>query len=166
MKLQEAKQDFIQAWGSLGTSWGINKVMAQIHAVLIIAPKPMSTDDIMEALQISRGNANMNVRALIDWGIVYKQFVPGDRKEYFIAEKDVYKLSNQVAKERKKRELEPIINLFENLQNTEKEESEEYIEFMKVTKDLSTFSNRASSLLDKFLKADEHWFLSIVKKIM
>lgn len=166
MKLQEAKQDFIQAWGSLGTSWGINKVMAQIHAVLIIAPNPMSTDDIMDALQISRGNANMNVRALIDWGIVHKHFVPGDRKEYFVAEKDVYKLSNQVTKERKKRELEPIINLFENIQHTEKEDSAEYQEFMKVTKDLSNFSNRASSLLDKFLKADEHWFLSIVKKIL
>jgi len=105
MKLKEAKHEFIQAWGSLGSSWGINKVMAQIHAVLIVSPKPMSTDDIMEALQISRGNANMSVRALLDWGIVHKQFVLGDRKEYFIAEKNVYTLSNQIAKERKKRAL-------------------------------------------------------------
>ncbi len=166
MKLLEAKREFIQAWGSLGSSWGINKVMAQIHAVLIVAPNPMSTDDIMEALQISRGNANMSVRALIDWGIVHKQFVPGDRKEYFVAEKNVYTLSNQIAKERKKRELEPILNLFEKLEQTEKEESEDYKEFMKVTKNLKTFSNRAGSILDTFLKTDEHWFINIVKKVL
>lgn len=166
MKLEEAKKEFVQAWGSLGSSWGINKVMAQIHAVLIVAPKPLSTDDIMEALHISRGNANMSVRALIDWGIVYKHFVPGDRKEYFVAEKDVYTLSNQVAKERKKRELEPIITLFEKLAQTEQEDTADYKEFIKVTSDLKNFSTKASTLLDKFLKADEHWFLSIIKKLV
>lgn len=166
MKFIEAKQEFIQAWGSLGSSWGINKVMAQIHAVLIVAPKPMSTDDIMEALQISRGNANMSVRALLDWGIIHKQFVPGDRKEYFVAEKNVYTLSNQIAKERKKRELEPILTLFSKLEQTEKEDTEEYKEFMKVTKNLNTFSSRAGSILDKFLKTDEHWFMNILKKVV
>lgn len=166
MKLNEAKQEFIQAWGSLGSSWGINKVMAQIQAVLIISPRPLSTDDIMDALKISRGNANMNTRALIDWGIVHKHFIPGDRKEYFVAEKDVYVLSNQIAKERKKRELEPIITLFAKLQETEKENNAEYKEFMKVTKDLKQFSQKASRLLDKFLKADENWFLNLMKKII
>lgn len=166
MKLQEAKQEFIQAWGTLGSSWGINKVMAQIHAVLMIAPKPLSTDDIMEALQISRGNANMSIRALLDWGIIHKHYIPGDRKEYFFAEKDIYVLSNQVAKERKKRELEPIITLFLRLKNTEEENTTEYREFVKVTNDLKSFSDKASRLLDKFLRSDESWFLGLIKKLL
>lgn len=166
MKFETARQEFIQAWGALGSSWGINKVMAQIHAVLIISPKPMSTDDIMEALKISRGNANMNVRALMDWGIVHKHFIPGDRKEYFVAEKDIYTLSNQIAQERKKRELEPIITLFEKLEQTEDDQSEAYTEFMKVTKDLNAFSSKASKLLNTFLKTDESWFINLIKKLI
>ena len=63
--------------------------MAQVHALLLVSTKPLSADDIMETLQISRGNVNMNVRALIDWGIVSKEFVMGERKEFFVADKDI-----------------------------------------------------------------------------
>ena len=100
MELQEAKQKFISTWGTLGTLWGINKAMAQIHALLFVSPKPLSMEDIMEALEISRGNASMNIRGLLDWGIVYKVNVAGERKEFFTSEKDVTELSRQIAKER------------------------------------------------------------------
>ena len=76
MELEEARHKFIQGWGQLGASWGINRTMAQIQAVLLLATEPMSTDEIMADLQISRGNANMNIRELIAWGIVYKSFKP------------------------------------------------------------------------------------------
>ena len=72
MKLAEAKQQFIQSWGALGSQWGINKTMAQIHALLMISECPLSADEMMETLLISRGNVNTNTRALIDWGIVEK----------------------------------------------------------------------------------------------
>ncbi|RZJ54238.1 MAG: ArsR family transcriptional regulator, partial [Flavobacterium sp.] len=68
MDFKEAKNKFIQTWGALGSQWGINKTMAQIHALLMVAPEPLSMEDIMEELQISRGNASMNLRALMDWG--------------------------------------------------------------------------------------------------
>jgi len=68
MKLDEAKQQFIQAWGTLGSNWGVSRSMAQVHAILMISPEAMTTEEIMEELNISRGNANMNVRDLIDWG--------------------------------------------------------------------------------------------------
>ena len=80
MEFKEAKQKFISTWGSLGTLWGINKAMAQIHALLFIAPEPLSMEEIMEELEISRGNASMNLRGLIDWGIVYKVTKPGERR--------------------------------------------------------------------------------------
>src|ERR1041384_8052223 len=106
MKYTEAKEELIQAWGNLGYSWGLNKTMAQIHALLMISPKPLSTEEIMDDLNISRGNANMNIRALLDWGIISRISIPGERKEYFKSEKDIWTLARQVVRERRKRELE------------------------------------------------------------
>ena len=71
MEFKEAKNKFVQTWGALGSQWGINKTMAQIHALLMVSSEAVSMEDIMEELQISRGNASMNIRALMDWGIVY-----------------------------------------------------------------------------------------------
>src|SRR5262245_37020843 len=98
MKYIEAKEELIQAWGNLGNSWGLNKTMAQIHALLMVSPRPLSTEDIMEELLISRGNANMNVRALLDWGIISRVSVAGERKEYFKSEKDIWAMARQVAR--------------------------------------------------------------------
>src|SRR6185295_6647027 len=102
MKLPEAKDKFIHAWGKLGSSWGINRTMAQVHALLLISPEPLSAEDIMKELAISRGNANMNLRELINWGLVEKEHVKGERREFFSAEKDIWKVAMQIAKERKK----------------------------------------------------------------
>jgi DNA-binding transcriptional regulator GbsR (MarR family) len=103
MKLAEAKNQFISSWGVLATQWGINRTMAQIHALLMISPDPLSQDDIMAELSISRGNVNMNIRELIDWGLVERVLIAGERREYFTAEKDIHKVAMQVAKERKRR---------------------------------------------------------------
>ena len=78
MDLPEAKTKFIQAWGAFGSQWGINRSMAQVHALLLISPEPLSTEDVMEQLNISRGNANMNLRALIDWSLVRRVLKTGD----------------------------------------------------------------------------------------
>ena len=76
MEFQEGKEKFLQVWGTLGSDWGINRTMAQVHALLMISPQALSADEIMEELKISRGNSNMNIRALIDWGLVYKELSP------------------------------------------------------------------------------------------
>ena len=96
MKLTEAKAQFISSWGAFGTHWGINRTMAQIHALLLVSPDPITQDDIMEQLSISRGNVNMNTRDLIDWGLVERVLIPGERKEFFTAEKDIWKVSTQI----------------------------------------------------------------------
>ena len=166
MKLEDAKIKYIHTWGSLATSWGVNKTMAQVHALLLVSTEALSADDIMGQLKISRGNVNMNVRALIDWGIVRKEFVAGERKEFFIADKDIWELFKQVTKERKKREIEPVLKVLEELQNDVKEESEEAAAFKKVMNDLSSVTNTVNGLLDKAIKADEHWLLSSFTKII
>src|SRR4051812_5557330 len=117
MKYPEAKGKFIETWGTLGSQWGINKSIAQIQALLLIAPEPLSTDDIMEELKISRGNANMSIRQLLDWSIIYKKSVAGDRKEYFIAEKDVWKWALKIGGIRKQRELNPVLDLLKEIAN-------------------------------------------------
>jgi DNA-binding transcriptional regulator GbsR (MarR family) len=83
--------------------------MAQTHALLMISEKPLSTDDVMEELGISRGGANTNLRALADWGLVRRVFIKRDRKEYFQSERDVWNMFCRIARERKKREIEPVI---------------------------------------------------------
>lgn len=165
MKLEDAKIKYIHTWGSLATSWGINKTMAQVHALLLVSTKPLSAEDIMETLQISRGNVNMNVRALIDWGIVQKEFLVGERKEFFVANKDMWELFKQITKERKKREIEPVLKVLADLQEIE-DTSDEAQEFKKVLGDLSKVTTTVNGILDKAIKADEHWLLSNFTKMV
>jgi DNA-binding transcriptional regulator GbsR (MarR family) len=166
MKYQEAKNELIQAWGNLGYSWGLNKTMAQIHALLMISTKPLSTEEIMQELSISRGNANMNIRALLDWGIISRILVPGERKEYFKSEKDVWALARQVAKERRKRELEPILKVLRGVNDVQNDGSDETKEFKKVVKELKNFAEKSDGLLETFIKSEESWFWNTVMKLM
>lgn len=166
MKYPEAKEKLIQAWGNLGYSWGVNKVMAQIHALLLISPKALTTEDIMQELNISRGNANMNIRALVDWGIVQRISVSGERKEYFKSGKDIWELARQVAKERRKRELEPILKVLQEVSDTSSDNSDEVKEFKKVIKDLKTFAEKSDGLLNTFINAKESWFWNTLMKAL
>ncbi|MBI3566386.1 MAG: helix-turn-helix domain-containing protein [Elusimicrobia bacterium] len=111
--LKGSQERFVRTWGEMASRWGINKTMARIHALLMASDAALSTDEIMEALSISRGNANMNLRALVDWGLVKRVDVGGERKEYFQSEKDVWNMCCRIARERKKREIEPVIGALE-----------------------------------------------------
>jgi DNA-binding transcriptional regulator GbsR (MarR family) len=165
MKYPEAKEKFIETWGNLGSQWGVNKSIAQVQALLLIAPEPLSTDDIMEELTISRGNANMSIRQLIDWGIVYKKAVAGDRKEYFIAEKDVWKWSLKIGNVRKQRELNPVLDMLREIAETnETAKSAEEKEFTKQIRELNEFTQQISKLADKlFLSPQGELLLKLLK---
>lgn len=165
MNVQEGKEKFLQSWGALGSSWGINRTMAQIHALLLISPKALSADDIMEDLQISRGNVNMNLRALIDWGLVFKELRTGERKEYFIAEKDMWEVVKHIIIQRKKKELEPMIKVLDELANVQGSD-EETQQFVDVVKDIRLFSNKADATLDSLVKADSNWFVGTFMKMI
>ncbi|MGD1848479.1 MAG: GbsR/MarR family transcriptional regulator [Salibacteraceae bacterium] len=166
MEFEEGREKFIQAWGTLGSSWGINRTMAQIQALLLISPESMTTESIMEELNISRGNANMSLRALMDWGVVFKENRPGERKDYFYAEKDIWKVAVQVTRERRRRELEPLIRVLGQVESVPQEDGEEYQEFKKVTEDISKFADKVDGLFDKLAKADEHWFVGNFLKLL
>jgi DNA-binding transcriptional regulator GbsR (MarR family) len=103
-----ARDEFVQLWGDMASSWGINKTMSQIHALLYAESQALHTDEIMSILGISRGNANMNLRRLLDWELIHKVQFEGDRKDYFSAETDVWKIVNTIIRERQQREIAPI----------------------------------------------------------
>lgn len=112
--LKDAQESFVRSWGEMASRWGINKTMARVHALLMISEEPLSTDDVMRELSISRGNANMNLRGLLDWGLVKRVSIDSERKEYFQSEKDVWNMCCRIARERKKREIEPVIGTLED----------------------------------------------------
>jgi DNA-binding transcriptional regulator GbsR (MarR family) len=107
--LSRSKALFIRRWGEMGGYWGINRTMAELHALLYISAEPLNTDQIMDALAISRGNTSMNIRQLVDWGLVSRVHHKGDRKEYFAAETNVWEMFQTIVRERRRREVEPIV---------------------------------------------------------
>ncbi|MFC3561601.1 GbsR/MarR family transcriptional regulator [Pedobacter jamesrossensis] len=166
MELAAAKLKFIEAWGKLGSEWGINRTMAQVHALLLISSVALTTEEIMEQLSISRGNANMTLRDLIGWGLIEKQHKAGERKEYFFADKDVWNIARQVAKERKKRELEPVLKILNELSNvTGDEKDPEFTTFKKSVADINKLANNADRTIETMLKAEESWFWSSILKV-
>jgi DNA-binding transcriptional regulator GbsR (MarR family) len=165
MKLTEAKQQFISSWGAFGTHWGINRTMAQIHALLLISPDPLTQDDIMEELNISRGNTNMNIRELINWGLVERILLTGERKEYFSAEKHIWKVVKQIVKERKKRELEPMLQLLDKLEEVDGDKRDKHVKtFVDTVSGIKKLGRQADKTLDVMVKADEHWFMGMMMK--
>ena len=112
--LARSREAFISHWGEMGSSWGVPRSMAEIHALLFIEGRPMNADEIMDRLQISRGNVSTTLRQLADWGIVTRVRQRGDRKDYFEAEQDVWNLLSLIVRARKRRELEPLLAALED----------------------------------------------------
>ncbi|MBS1532840.1 MAG: transcriptional regulator [Bacteroidetes bacterium] len=166
MELAQGKQKFIEAWGRLGSEWGINRTMAQVHALLLISPEALTTEEIMEQLSISRGNANMTLRDLIGWGLIEKQHRAGERKEYFYAEKDVWLIARQVAQERKKRELDPVLKVLNELSSIKGDEKDpEYKTFKKSVGDINKLAKNVDKTLATMMKAEESWFWGSIFKM-
>ena len=167
MEFNEAKAQFIQTWGKLGSEWGINRTMAQVHAILLISPKPLCTEDIMEELNISRGNTNMNVRDLINWDLVYKKLVPGDRKEYFEAEKDIWEVARRIIKERTKREVEPVIKVLSQLKQIDGDnEISEIKEFTSMMDQLDRFVGKMDKSVNLLINENENKLFSLLFKLL
>ncbi|MEO9532231.1 MAG: transcriptional regulator [Crocinitomicaceae bacterium] len=159
MKLQEAKMEFIQTWGSIGSAWGIPRSMAQIHALLLSSKEAMSTEEVMEMIKISRGNVNINMRELINWNLVAKQNKLGERKEFFTANHDIMTMAQNIVQERKKRELQPVLELLDRLKSDKIEGSEAEVEhFQKLMTELEDFIKQLDQLSEIWLKLKDNFF--------
>ena len=114
MTLTPAAQKFILHWGEMGQAWGINRTMAQVHALLFVAPTPLDAEEISRLLDVSRSNVSTSLRELITWGVVRRVHIIGDRRDRFEALKDVMETFRVIMAERKRREMDPTIALLEH----------------------------------------------------
>ena len=159
MKTSEIKTRFIQIWGNVGVEWGINRTMASVHGLLLVSEAALTTEEIMEALSISRGNANMNLRELVNWGLVYRENKPADRKEYFFAEKDVWEIAQRIVAERRRRELDPMMKQLEQLLGEMNVmQTSDVQPIKKLVGDIHALGKKSNTLLDLVLKMDQSKF--------
>lgn len=163
MKLKEAQEEFIQLWGNFGTQWGINKTMAQVHALLLTSDEVLSTDDVMEALSISRGGANTNLRELMVWNLIYKVSKPGDRKEFFQAEKDIWEVAKRITRERKRREIEPLMMHLKRLKEVEGDKTES---FTTLISDIERMVGRLDTVSETLMRAEESAFFGSIIRLL
>lgn len=167
----EALEEFVILWGDMASAWGINRTMAQIHALLYAESEPQDTDSIMRALNISRGNANMNLHKLMEWELIHKVQFKGDRRDYYRAETDVWEIVSTIIRERQQREISPIRQNLERCiailkHDTESEESNEfkkrienYIEFLEM------FERFTSAMLPYISKKNLKYLKQLVKLV-
>src|SRR4051812_27017538 len=161
LNLAAARREFVDLWGQMANHWGINRTMAQIHALLMISHDPLTADQIMDELQISRGNVSMNLRDLINWGIVRRTSLAGDRRDFFTTEADVWTMFQVILRERKKRELDPLLSRLDEcltlagkkpdktLSTDDKAAHETYVKRVTELRDFfATFHRLFSALLD------------------
>jgi len=113
--LSEASSRFIEKWGSMGVLWGINRSMARIHAFIILSDEPVDLDSVANELEISRGNASMSLKELRNWGVIKRVHISGDRRDFYIAEPDMWNMLFNIATERKKREFDPALQALRRL---------------------------------------------------
>lgn len=159
--LDRSKALFIRRWGELSGYWGINRTMAELHALLYISADALCTDDIMAALQISRGNTSMNLRQLVDWGLISRVHHKGDRKEYFTAETAVWEMFQTIVRERRRREVEPIIETIgrcqkmvrEGMADLNDEQRREAEVYQRRLQSMDDFLNAVNGLLNVLLRS-------------
>lgn len=166
-KLKQARDEFVAQWGALGSHWGINRTMAQIHALLMTAPTPLTTDEVMEELKISRGNAHSNLKELVAWGLLRPVVKKGERREFFEAEKDVWKIFTIVARERKRREIDPALAILHKCAEvSEAIDTPEGKAFHEQMRALEDFVGFASKMSDQISSMKHGFALQLASKLL
>lgn len=167
LKLTPAKQSYILHWGEMGTKWGINRTVAQVHALLFISPDPLNAEQISNTLQVARSNVSISLRELMGWGIVRRVHVLSDRRDHFESLQDVWEMFRIILDERKKREIDPTLSMLEDCLNEARKEKgaanqytvrrlEELHDFMSITsKWYAQISKWPTNLLVRFLKTGD-----------
>lgn len=148
VRFEAARLLFIRRWGEMAASWGISRTMAEIHALLYLAAEPLCTDDVMEQLEVSRGSASTNLRQLVNWGLINRIHRRNDRKEYFDAEKDVWQMFEIISRERRRREVQPIVETIERCKEMIEADSKRISGQRR--KDAEAFKKRFTDILDFF----------------
>ena len=139
MKLTPSMERFILHWGEMGTRWGVNRSVSQVHALLYLSPNPLHAEEIAETLSLARSNVSNSLKELQSWGLIKVSHLIGDRRDHFYALKDVQEMFNLVVEERKRREIEPTLTLLRDLAIEAESDSEVDPEFNQRIIDMLEF---------------------------
>ncbi len=142
--LEPLAQKFVLHWGEMGTRWGINRTVAQIHALLLISDRPLRADEIAETLGVARSNVSTSMRELQNWGVVRLVHLAGDRRDHFESMQDVFEMFRVIARERKRREIDPTVRVLREFiegsskkaEQATKQRLEELLEFFQLGNDV------------------------------
>lgn len=161
----EARTKFIESWGEMATNWGVNKTMGAIHGMLLLTNKPVCCETIMNELDVSKSNVNINLRSLIEWGLVFKHEGENERKDYYTAEKNLWKVFIRIIQQRKKKELDPMIALLTELKAVQPccENSKE---FCNTIDELKHISQKADSALQLIVNSESNFLVSSFVKMI
>jgi DNA-binding transcriptional regulator GbsR (MarR family) len=144
-------REFVAHWGLMARAWGINATMGELFALLYISAREWNAEELRDTLGVSRGNISMNLRELLNWGVVHKVHRPGDRREYFCAEGDVWVLFRRILRERKRRELDPTLDLLARTNSQLQNAPDQEAMFGRIHR-LDTFFRQINGLASRLLE--------------
>ncbi len=165
--LAAARDEFIAQWGAMGGAWGINRTMAQVHALLMTSDRALTTDEVMADLKISRGNAHQNLRELVGWGLVRSVIRKGERKEFFESEKDVWRMFCTIARERQRREVEPALRALRACEDqTRGLRGEKATAFNRQIKALADFLAQGQGIMERVAKSEQSTLMPLLLRLL
>lgn len=151
MPLSPVEQKFILHWGEMGTRWGINRTVAQVHALLFLSPKPLHAKEIANTLAVARSNVSNSLRELQGWGVVRVTHLLGDRRDHFESVKDVWEIFRIVAEERKRREIDPTLRVLQECVGELKKPGAGNVYTRERMEEMLDFLNIASGLFEELV---------------
>ena len=162
MKLNPIAQRFVLHWGEMGSKWGVNRTVSQIHALLYLAGKPMPADEISETLEVARSNVSNSLRELQNWNLINIVHVMGDRRDHFATSTDVWELFRTVVRERKEREFDPTISVLRDCLAS-KDISKEETAAQQRIKETLALMEALSTWGDQMLKLEPATLMKVMK---
>jgi len=162
MKLNPIAQRFVLHWGEMGSKWGVNRTVSQIHALLFLAGRPMAADEIVETLEVARSNVSNSIKELQNWKLIQMVHVMGDRRDHFETSTDVWALFRTVVSERKQREFDPTIAVLRDCLNSPELSKEDAAAQQRI-KETLVLMESLSTWGDQMLKLDPATLMKVMK---
>ena len=163
MKLTPVMEKFIVHWGDMGTRWGVNRTVAQIHALLYLSSKPLNAEEISETLGVARSNVSTSLKELMSWGLVRVSHVLGDRRDHFESMTDMWEIFNCVVEERKKRELDPTLTLLRQCELEAAQESETPEEIKARIRNITEFLETLTGWYEQMSRVPKPTLMKLMK---
>ena len=162
MNLNPIAQRFVLHWGEMGSKWGVNRTVSQIHALLYLAGKPMPADEIAETLEVARSNVSNSIKELQNWNLIHVVHVMGDRRDHFETSTDVWELFRIVVRERKEREFDPTISVLRDCLSSSELSKEDAAVQQRIKETLALMES-LSTWGDQMLKLDPATLMKVMK---